>query len=99
TGSGVVTTSAWRLMVAAYMSGTGASAPVSPTGIMCESCWPAPIAGLEISGFGGTPWATATPSTATVERPASRPAHFLNADMEGSLKVGLVQSPASLPAG
>src|SRR3990170_3096315 len=36
-------------------------------------------------GLGGWPWATATPMTATVERPASRPAHLVKALMRSSL--------------
>lgn len=46
--------------------------PVVPWGVSWVLCWPAPSAGLATFGFGGVPWATASPMLAAVT-PASRP--------------------------
>src|SRR5687768_12059329 len=82
TGSGATVATSGCLVMAAVRSSPGwVNTPVSPIGVMCVLCWPAPIAGLVMYGFGGSLWATATLMTATVERPASRPAHLVNALM------------------
>ena len=47
--------------------------PVSPMGVFCELCWPAPVAGLATAGLGGVDCAKAVPMAATVTRPAMRP--------------------------
>ncbi len=45
--------------------------PVVPMGVLCELCWPAPVAALGLAVVGGVPCAMAVPTTATVARPAS----------------------------
>ena len=62
-----------------------AGVPVSPIGVFCELCWPAPTGALLTAGFGGLPCAMAVPMTAVAATPASRPLMCLDVVMVGLL--------------
>ncbi|MDQ6881911.1 MAG: hypothetical protein M3150_07445 [Pseudomonadota bacterium] len=71
--------------------------PVSPIGVFCELCWPAPTGALLTAGFGGLPCAMAVPMTAMAATPVSRPLICLNVVMVDSL-VELIDPSRLSPA-